>query len=442
MRPHELRSDGVLQAACARRCRACDRCRYVSFSARWEDCSWFFHCSVDTLATDVPGFSTVAVRGGDGAAARSHTADDAALVQELQHGTMVLRTGARMPRLGFGTASTDAGALLAALTAGYRLLDTAVYYRNEHVVRNALAASGVQRSEAFIVSKAWPFRAGQRGRQTSDVSGAELVAQVRRHVDALGVGALDLLLLHWPTDRLEEHWRALLALQASGVAQAVGLSNANVRHLDALAAAGLPPPALLQTELAPLRKDRRVDSADLDALVEYCDARGVQLMTHSPLRPALADARAVGLARAHNVSVAQLLLRYGLQRGFVVVFGSRSAAHMAANRRVLFGMELPGSALREIACWRREARCDELRGAVGLQSPLVARQLATREPFASEAADGPPPPRLERRPLWREQGWGVTRTAPPLWHSVWREQRGDGGSNCVHAPLCGASNGG
>ena len=89
---------------------------------------------------------------------------------------------------------------------------------------------------------------------------------------ALGAGWLDLLLVHWPTDRLEEHWRALLALRREGVVRALGLSNANLRHVQALEAARLPPPVLLQTELAPLRKDARVDSSGLEALIAACRA--------------------------------------------------------------------------------------------------------------------------------------------------------------------------
>ena len=394
--------------ACLGRCSSCAHCQFISVSLKHRDCSWFssaIDCS--TLKHDVKGFRSGPLerqakpqllahaaplaarcstdRPGNAAGAEP---DEGALRQELAEGTVVLRTGARMPRLGFGTASTTEVALRGALEAGYRLIDTAVYYGNEAIVRRALSRAGVERTRIFLISKAWPFAPGQRGRKKSDVSGAELAAQVRAHVAALGAGWLDLLLVHWPTDRLEEHWRALLALRRKGVVRALGLSNANLRHVQALEAARLPPPVLLQTELAPLRKDARVDSSGLEALIAACEMRRIQLMSHSPLKAALADERARSLARSHNVSVAQLLLRYGLQRNFVEVFGSRSTAHQRANRHALLGFELPATTMRAVACWRGEEipACERLLGAVGRQSPLVERQLVG-DAAASEVPD-------------------------------------------------------
>lgn len=221
------------------------------------------------------------------------SASVAALEEELGAGLVVLNDGARMPRLGFGTAAfsdyraTNIGPLVAALKQGYRLLDTGVMYHNAKTISKAIKQSGLSASSAFISSKAWPFSDSLKGKDRSEQqpakSGAELKAECRKHVEALGVGSIGLYLLHWPTSRLLEHWSALLELQREGLVRSIGLSNSNIGHLQRIERAGLPPPAVLQTSLSPLGSDPRIQLARWEELAKYALRRGIVLMSHSPI---------------------------------------------------------------------------------------------------------------------------------------------------------------
>lgn len=301
------------------------------------------------------------------------------VAEELSLGTLVLGDGVRMPRLGVGTAGPriTAAAVHEALRAGIRLLDTAVVYANERRLAAALARSGIGRSRLFIVSKAWPFDAtagNDRSEGAPTVTAEQLTAAVDAHVTALAVGYLDLLLLHWPSRALVAHWEALVALRRAGRARAIGLSNANERHLEVLRRAGAHVlPSLVQTELAPVRADAR-NRVVVEPLVRYCAQHGVALMAHSPVRTALRDARAQHLAAARNVTVPQLVLRYGLQRGFAMIFSTRSAAHLRSNLRV-FDFEVSAAEMGEMACWRGEAGCRNLTAAVGAQAGALRHHL-------------------------------------------------------------------
>lgn len=294
------------------------------------------------------------------------------LAEELSLGTLILADGARMPRLGFGTAGSKITATVIgdALRAGLRLLDTAAFYKNERQIGNALQSSGIERAKLFVVSKAWPFekKAGKdRSDRAPTVSAKRLTSDVEAHVAALKVNYLDLLLLHWPSGALVSHWEALIAMRRAGTARSIGLSNANERHLEMLRTSSPTGilPALVQTELSPVKADARV-TGDLEPLVQYCAQHSIALMSHSPIKAALKDANANRLAAARNVSVPLLMLRYGLQRGFAMIFASHSPGHIRSNLAV-FDFELSAEDMRQMACWRGEMGCANLTAAVGVQ---------------------------------------------------------------------------
>lgn len=317
----------------------------------------------------------------------------ASVVEELSLGTLVLGDGARMPRLGFGTAGSTTGPVIQhALRAGLRLLDTAAYYGNEKRIVRAVHGSGIDRGEFFIVSKAWPFDA-RAGRDRSDkaptVSAQRLAATVEAHIAKLNVGYLDLLLLHWPSSALVAHWNALIALRQSGRVRSIGLSNSNVRHIELLRQNGVTVlPALVQTELAPVRADARID-VEIEPLVQYCAQHSIALMSHSPIKAALKDRNTKLLAARSNVTVPQLVLRYGLQRGFAMIFSSRSPEHIESNLRV-FDFEIHARHMAEMACWRGEAQCHKLSASIGAQRP--ARRKNFRRNYLSPSAWLSPPP--------------------------------------------------
>ena len=162
--------------------------------------------------------------------------------------------------------------------------------------------------------------------------------------------------------------------------------------------AGMPLPSVVQSELSPLEHDVRISrgSGGVEGLVRYCMHHGITLMSHSPVKAALRDERSVRLADTVGVSVPQLMLRYLLQRGFVVVFGSKRPEHVRANMDAIDGFQLNGSVMSRMACWRASKMapkrgrgtpdCATLLGGVGRQVGGVARQLAALdEALASEA---------------------------------------------------------
>ena len=258
-----------------------------------------------------------------------------------------------MPRLGVGTAGRAGLGLAESLRQGVRLVDTASMYNNEELLANAFA--GMQRSELFVVSKAWPFASSvtkSRSFNSPTKPSGELIADVTRHIAALNTSYLDLLLIHWPTAALREHWSALIELKARGLVRAIGLSNADVKHVQLLDGAE-EPPALVQTELGLIRKDGRIPLASLEQLVEHCGRRGIRLMSHSPLKAALRNRKAQQFAKQLNVSVARLALRYGLERGLVQIFSSSKPAHILDNLRALYEPTLGASILSELASWRQ-----------------------------------------------------------------------------------------
>lgn len=293
--------------------------------------------------------------------------------EELATGNLVLNSGRRMPRLGMGTAefghSTQVPeALVTAIKEhGVRMLDTAQAYANEEAVAGAVAASGVPRSEMFYVTKLWPF-IDYKGKDRVKKPAApawSLEGQLDAHLRKLNTSYADLGLLHWPTPRLREHWDVMIQLQEKGKLRSIGLSNSYVSHLESLRDARLQPD-VVQTELAPVRADRRLDAMDLEQLVNYCNSRGIILQTHSPFKGALKNQNAIAVAATQQLTVPRLLVRYSLQRGFSVVFGSRNLQHIKDNLDV-FSFELDVATMRSIACWRQEAGCHQLPGAVAVQ---------------------------------------------------------------------------
>ncbi len=237
-----------------------------------------------------------------------------------------LRGGARVPQLGFGVfqvpPSDTARAVTNALSVGYRHIDTAAAYRNEAGVGQAIRESGLDRGEVFVTTKCF-----------NDDHGYD---EARRAFDAslgrLEMDYVDLYLIHWPVpahDRYVDTWRAFVDLQAEDLIRAIGVSNFMPEHLDRVIAETGETPAINQVELHPYFQQREL-RAEHERL-------GIVTESWSPLAQgaALTDPTIVRIAEAHSRTPGQVVIRWHMQLGLVVIPKSVTPERIAQNFDVL-----------------------------------------------------------------------------------------------------------
>lgn len=231
-----------------------------------------------------------------------------------------------MPVLGLGVWQMSAGveteqAVEWALECGYRLIDTAAMYRNEQSVGAALRRSGVPREEVFVTTKLPPPH--------TDAS-----RQLGKSLDRLGLEYVDLYLVHWPLPFGNTRvWHAFESLQEQGLAREIGVSNFGAERLEKLASRSRRLPVVNQVQFSPFRYRRR--------LLEYCDGKGIALEAYSPLErgEGVRNAAIVGVAERVGRTPAQVMLRWAIQHGAVVIPKSSRKERIVANARV-FDFEL------------------------------------------------------------------------------------------------------
>jgi diketogulonate reductase-like aldo/keto reductase len=251
---------------------------------------------------------------------------------------LTLNDGHLIPQLGLGVWQIRAGesceeAVLAALEAGYRHIDTASMYGNEESVGAAIRSSGISREKIFVTTKLWNTDHGNPERA--------LDTSLRK----LNFDYVDLYLIHYPVPQRWQSWRALEALRAKGKARSIGVSNFTIRHLKELLAETETVPAVNQVEFHPYLYQRD--------LVAFCAAKGIIIEAYSPLTQGrrLNDRKLVAVAKRYSSagpqpadcssrlptalrrgatkSTAQILIRWALQHGLVVIPKS-------ANRKRIF----------------------------------------------------------------------------------------------------------
>ncbi len=225
-----------------------------------------------------------------------------------------------MPLLGFGTwqlkGEEAISATAAALELGYRHLDTATVYHNEREVGTAVAESGVDREQVFVTTKLPPR------------SGTELDT-LRESLELLGTDHVDLWLIHWtPEDGVgTDLWRAFASAQDQGLARDIGVSNYSLAQIDQLVEQTGVTPAVNQIEWSPLLFDR--------STLEGHRERGIVLEGYSALKGGALEHPVVGeIAERLERTPAQVIIRWHVEHGVVVIPKSRDRDRIAANADV------------------------------------------------------------------------------------------------------------
>lgn len=238
--------------------------------------------------------------------------------------TIRLNDGVLMPLYGLGLYLAEPGqvaeeTVIFALKNGYKLLDTAQIYGNEADVGSGLIKSGIAREDVFIVSKIYTTNHGYEA----------TMASVNASLERLQTKYVDLFLIHSPYGGLNvETYQALLDLKKKGVIRSVGVSNFEVQHLNGLKEAGLPMPSVNQIELHPFQRR--------DYLVTICNEYGIAIMGYSPLARGYKfdDITLITLAEKYQKTMAQVMLRWSVQKGFITIPKSTKPERILENGNV------------------------------------------------------------------------------------------------------------
>jgi 2,5-diketo-D-gluconate reductase A len=253
--------------------------------------------------------------------------------------TIRLHDGVEIPQLGFGVFQVPpdetATAVENAIAAGYRHIDTAAAYRNEAGVAAGIAASGVARDELFITTKLW----------NSEQGFDSTLAAFDKSIEALDTPHVDLYLIHWPMpteDRFLDTWRAFERIKAEGGARSIGVSNFRVADLERLAAEAGEQPTVNQIELHPYLQQ--------EELRAWHAEHGIATEAWSPIAQGavLDDETLATIAAHHERSTAQVVLRWHLQLGNVVIPKSVTPERVRENID-LFDFELSEDDMAAIA---------------------------------------------------------------------------------------------
>jgi diketogulonate reductase-like aldo/keto reductase len=256
-------------------------------------------------------------------------------------------SGARIPALGLGTYKLDGDMcsrmVAAAIEAGYRHIDTARMYGNEREVGEGIRASGIDRSKLFVTTKIW----------RDDIGRDRLVPSARQAIDALGIGPVDLLLIHWPNADvpLEDSIDALNEAKDSGLTHHIGVANFPSTMLDDAAAMSAAPIVCNQVEYHPMLSQ--------EAILAACERNDMALVAYSPLgqggelmgHPAIA-----GIARAHGCTPAQVVLRWEIEQPRVAVIPRTSNPNRLAENLDIFSFELTEEDRRVLADMSRQRK--------------------------------------------------------------------------------------
>jgi len=259
---------------------------------------------------------------------------------------VTLSDGVQIPQLGFGVWQVppdDAAQVVGeAFKAGYRHIDTAQMYQNEAGVGDAVRASGLPRDEVFITTKC-----------NNDSHGYDAsIASLETSLQKLGLDHVDLFLIHWPQpskDLYVETWQGFIELRKRGLTRSIGVSNFHKDHLQRLVQETGVTPTVNQIELHP--------QLTQEALVQASRELGIEIESWSPLASGrvLDDPDLAAIAQAHGKSVAQVVIRWHLQLGYIVIPKSVTPERIASNFDV-FDFTLSDAELSQISGLNRDGR--------------------------------------------------------------------------------------
>lgn len=249
-----------------------------------------------------------------------------------------LNNGVMMPALGFGTYSLKGDlcteSVADAIAAGYRLIDTAKVYKNEEAVGAGIKKSGIDRKSLFITSKIWVEDAGyEQARQAFQTT-----------LDKLQLEYLDLYLIHRPRGDVQGSWRAMEELNAAGKIRAIGLSNFDQAQVITITANAKTKPAVNQLETHPFFQETgeyeslRPAGIHMEAWAPFAEGRN-GLFTNPVLEQ---------IAKKHDKTVAQTVLRWHNQRGVIAIPRSSNPDHRRENLAI-FDFTLDADDMRKIA---------------------------------------------------------------------------------------------
>ena len=263
---------------------------------------------------------------------------------------VTLNNGVEMPIIGFGTSMLSGEvatkSVAEAICVGFRLIDTATTYGNEAAVgegiRLGIERSGIDREELFITTKLW----------ADDMGYEKAMAAFEKSLEDLGVDYIDLWLIHRPRPRedIPGSWRAMEELYAAGKIRAIGVSNFTTEQLDELLSYAKVSPAVNQIETHPFFQQFEAQ--------HDMEARNIRMEAWSPLvggnnlqgedSKIFTNSVLVGIGEKHGKSVAQVVLRWIIQRGVITIPRTTERAEMLENLDI-FDFELDGDDLQKIA---------------------------------------------------------------------------------------------
>ncbi|TLP80819.1 aldo/keto reductase [Maribacter sp. ACAM166] len=245
------------------------------------------------------------------------------------NGSFTLHNGVKMPYLGLGTYQSNndqevVDAVKTALNVGYRHIDTASVYKNEEGVGQGIRESDVDRKDIFVTSKVW----------NADQGYDATLKAFEESLNRLGLDYLDLYLIHWPvTGKYKETWKALEYLYSQKKIRAIGVSNFLKHHLEDILADCVVVPMVNQMEFHPQLVQQE--------LIDFCNKNTIQYESWSPFMQGKLFSLDIcnDLAKKYGKSVAQIIIRYNLQKGIVAIPKSVHAKRIKTNTEI-FDFEL------------------------------------------------------------------------------------------------------